>query len=179
MKKVCLLIISLILLSGCGSKNKFIGKWYYYESSTLFKIVFVDDDKCEVYEDNKKVDDCSYSYDDETITINYDNEGQSVPYKFEDDYLIINNYSRLYKDAEKAKEYYDSTGPFMPDIVGMELDEGLQEIRNTGIAFVHNIIYEESEDIEKGKIIETNPKAGEKLDLNELRVFDIFVSNGQ
>lgn len=176
MKKLFLLIISLILLSGCGSANKFIGEWYYYGSSTLFKIVFFDDNKCEAYEENEKVDNCSYSYDNETITINYDNEEQSVPYRFEDDYLIINNHTRLYKNSEKAKVYYDSTGPYMPDIVGMELDEGLKEIRNAGIIFVENIIYRESDEIEKGKIIETDPKAGEKVDVNELRVFDIVVS---
>jgi hypothetical protein len=177
MKKIILLVIGLILLSGCGSTNKFVGEWYYYGSSTLFKIVFFDDNKCEAYEENEKVDNCSYTYDSETITIKYDDEDQSVSYRCEEDYLIINNI-RLYKNSEKAKEYYESTGPYIPDIVGMELDEGLQKIRNTGIAFVHNIIYEESDEIEKGKIIETNPKAGEKVDVNELRVFDIVVSTG-
>ena len=82
MKKYCLMIILVLLLaSGCGNKNKLIGKWKAENANDEYYYTFNKDKTCG-YETAGARLSCTYEFDNEKVTILYKGNDNAIVYEY-------------------------------------------------------------------------------------------------
>ena len=93
MKKYIILLISLILLSGCGSKNtNIVGIWNYYSNNKIDNEIYYEfkSDNTGIYNYYGNVIDFKYELDNNKVIIEYnENSKNTYEYKIEDEVLNI------------------------------------------------------------------------------------------
>lgn len=67
-KLIAIMVLSLVLLTGCGSKNAVVGNTYESEDK-LYKVEFKEDSKCTWYQDGTFFDG-TYKKTDEGYSLN-------------------------------------------------------------------------------------------------------------
>lgn len=182
MKKIIILLFIVVLI-GCSSKNKFIGTWYHVDGNEVVIISFYEDGKCLLEELNEEQN-CTYEFDNEKITIKSSLADAKMNYSFINNYVLIGD-TRFYKDLKEAKDNKDDVSVHtkevvgnriqkvkVPDVIGMKYEDVKSILEKEG--FVINIIKEENNYYEDGIIIKTSPGVGEIVDKN--KVLDIYIS---
>ena len=183
MKKIIILLL-VLFITGCGSSNKFIGTWYHYNGDSMVIITFSDGNKCSIEELDEETK-CTYKYDDKKVFMSSVKFDLDLDYSFTNNYLLISN-TKFYKDMKDAKDNFNkekqekdevilpSKNIKVPSVTGKTLEEAKKEFKAAGLAL--NIIYEENDFYDSGKVIRTSPAAGRMVDKNT--VVDVFVSSG-
>jgi hypothetical protein len=184
MKKIIVILLFVLFITGCGSSNKFIGTWYHYDGDNMVILSFTDDNNCSL-EEFDEVEKCTYKYNDKKVFLSSVHDDLELNYNFIDNYLLIEN-TRFYKDMKTAKENVDkkvqkkevvgsrTNKTRVPDVSGMNIDEAKTLLKTEGFAL--NIIYEENIIYKKDVVINTIPEKGEIVDKNQ--VIDVYVSSG-
>lgn len=181
MRKIILLTLFLIILTGCGSSNKFDGTWYHYDGYNMSIFTFYDDNKCSLEEFGEE-EKCTYKYDNKKLTISTAEDDLELDYSFKDNYLVIGDIN-FYKDMKDAKDNAGSsqenkvvgnrTKNIVPDVVGKNIEEAKKIFEERG--FEINIVSVRNDMYENGIVVETNPGSGMVADKNN--IIDVFVSS--
>ena len=168
MKKIILSLLLITLLTGCGSSNKLLGKWYGIDEDGTIILTFNKDKTCIIEQFDKK-DNCKYEYDDKNITIESSDNKIESDYFFKDNCLNIKGYN-FYKDLKTAKKNpnkdleekrFESNLVTIPDVTGMNLEEAKKILGKAGFN-IEEVIYEENKDFENGMVTKTSPQVGSK-----------------
>ena len=161
-----------MLLTGCGSSNKLLGKWYGIDEDGTVILTFNKDKTCIIEQFNQE-ENCKYEYDDKNITIESNNNKIESNYYFKDNYLNIKGYN-FYKDLKTAEENpnkdleeerFESNLVTIPDVTGMNLEEAKKILEKEGFK-IQEVIYEENNNFENGMVTKTIPQAGRKRSIN-------------
>ena len=103
MKKEIIMILSIILLTGCGKKDELIGKWttryelgMYGEITQIYEFQKKGGCKKTLITDMIIEKDCTYEKKEDSLEIRYnDNTKQSIQYRMENDKLILGGYEHI------------------------------------------------------------------------------------
>lgn len=180
MKKLLLILCLGLLTAGCSSKNPFLGKWYAVDGKDLLIVSFEKDEKCNLKVVNKESISCTYTYDDEKITIVSKGKEIEIEYVVGKSYLMIGEV-KLHNSIEKAEEYHESIANQIvklveiPDLENLDLKDAKKILEEKELV-IAEVIEENNDDIPKGNVIKTNPEAGRKV--KEKSDIILYVSSG-
>ena len=92
-----LLILPIILVTGCGKKS-IVGKWKAIDTKDEFYYIFNEDKTCS-YEMAVARLDCTYEIDGEKLTMLYKGTQNPIKYEYhiEEDTLVIKDNNNEYK----------------------------------------------------------------------------------
>lgn len=98
MKKIGM-ILMMVLLTGCGKKDELVGKWttkyelgMYGEITQIYEFHKNKTCKKTLITDMTIEKECTYKRKKDTIEIKYDDQEEEIPYRMEEDILILGGY---------------------------------------------------------------------------------------
>lgn len=102
MKKIFLIVILLLLTTGC--KKNIVGKWKAIDTNNEYNYIFNEDNTCS-YEMTVARLDCTYEQDNTKLKISYNGnkEPYTYDYYFEKETLIIKDITGKYNKFVKEK----------------------------------------------------------------------------